>query len=166
MRVEMKYKDILFEVIGETSINNYWKLVGVSLSDLLIFDYDNPYRREISKINKDDLKRHKEKYKYLEDAHEKWINENSCKINKSSFVYDGEVNIEINRPWLPFPIYMPTSEDFDIPDCASFEEFDISKMKVYIKRTLIDDSVTGTYHISKIEYNGSVVYRNLFLDYF
>ena len=101
-----------------------------------------------------------------EDAHEKWINENSCKINKSSFVYDGEVNIEINSPWLPFPIYMPTSEDFDIPDCASFEEFDISKMKVYIKRTLIDDSVTGTYHISKIEYNGSVVYRNLFLDYF
>ena len=80
MRVEMKYKDILFEVIGETSINNYWKLVGVSLSDLLIFDYDNPYRRKISKINKDDLKRHKEKYKYLEDAHEKWINENSCKI--------------------------------------------------------------------------------------
>ena len=51
MRVEMKYKDILFEVIGETSINNYWKLVGVSLSDLLIFDYDNPEDKLNKNVN-------------------------------------------------------------------------------------------------------------------
>ena len=92
MRVEMKYKDILFEVIGETSINNYWKLVGVSLSDLLIFDYDNPYRRKFAENDKDDLMHHNEKYKYLEDAHEKWINENSFKLSKFSFIYDGDIN--------------------------------------------------------------------------
>ena len=28
MKVEMKYKDILFEVFGETSINNTWQIVG------------------------------------------------------------------------------------------------------------------------------------------
>lgn len=132
MKIKIKYKDILYETIGETSMDNTWQFIGVSLSDLLIFNYDNPYCGEISKINKDGLKRHKN----LEDAQEKWINENSFKLSKTSFVYDGDVNIEINKQYFPFPIYMPTSDDFEIPHCSS-SEFDISKMKIYIKHSLI-----------------------------
>jgi len=163
MKVEMRYKDILYETFGETSIDNTWQLVGVSLSDIVIFDYDNPYRKEILKINKDDLKHRKEKIKHLEDVLEEWINENSFKLSKSSFIYDGDVNLEINRRYFPLPIYMSTSEDFGIPNCCS-SEFDISKMKVYIKRTLINDESSGMYQLSKIEYENNIVYRNLFLD--
>ena len=103
MKIEMRYKDVLYEIISETSIDNTWQFIGISLSDLVIYGYDE-----------------------IEG------NENTYKLNKSSFVYDGDVNIEIDNHYFPVPIYMPTSDDFEIPHCNS-SEFDMSKMKIYIK---------------------------------
>lgn len=161
MRIELSYKCSLYEVCDPCSFSGaISKLVGMPFKFMQFYDYDNPYRREISKIDPNELKVNKHKYKYLEDAHKDWVKDNAYKLTKSNFVYKCDHSIDVEGAWFPFPEYFRCTEDFEIPNCSP-DEFDISKLIIYYCDVYINDLFTGEKWIYSIEYDNQIVYEDL-----